>query len=182
MTRFRQALLDELRSRVVADPVPVAAKRRLTPPRLAFGGALVAAAVSTATVLATSGGAGPAYAISTDKDGTVAVAVNRVDDPGEANRELAAAGEGKVKILRPSAPEDCPVADRGTVMALPPGTNRAAVKISMSDKGSEARVQTRGFPDDMVVVLVALLPPGSDRGAFDLAFYKAPGPKCVVAT
>lgn len=182
MTRFRQALLDELQSRVVAGPAPAAKRpRRLTRPRLAFGGALVAAATATATVLATSGGAGAAYAVTTEKDGTVAVSVNRADDPSDANRQLVDAGADQVKILRPSAPEDCPEKDRGTTMTLPP-SNQSVLKISMTNEGNEVKVRTHGFPDDVVVVLVALTLRGSDGATFDFGFYEAPGPKCVVDT
>lgn len=181
MTRFRQALLDELQSRLVADPAPAKARRWLTRPRLAFGGALVAAATATATILASSGGAGPAYAITTEKDGTLAVAVNRADDPSDANRQLVDAGADQVKILRPSAPEDCPEKDRGTTVTVPPDSSPSVVRISMTDKGSEVKVQTDGFPDGVVVVLVALTPQGSDGATFDFGLYEAPGPKCVVA-
>jgi hypothetical protein len=180
MTRFRQALLDELQSRVVADPVPAKARHRLTRPRLAFGGALVAVAAATATVLATGGGA-PAYAITTEKDGTLAVAVNRVDDPSDANRELAVVGDDKVKILRPSAAEDCPGQDRGTLAEAPPGV--VVVRMELSDMGAGTRVTVRpgDLPDDLVVVLVALGPMSGNKPAVRFAVYKAPGPKCVVA-
>jgi hypothetical protein len=179
MTRFRQALLDELQSRVVADPVPVAARRRLTRPRLAFGGALVAVAAATATVLATSGGATPAYAITKEKDGTLAVAVNRPGDPGDANRELAAAGDDRVKILRPSAPEDCPVEDRGK--PADPLPDLVGVRIIMEDgQKAQVKVQPRNLPDGVVVVLVALAPLDSDKAAIEFGLYEAPGPKCVV--
>ncbi|MEH1125534.1 hypothetical protein [Micromonospora sp. CPCC 206061] len=180
MTRFRQALLDELQSRVVADPVPAKARHRLTRPRLAFGGALVAAAAAIATVLATSGGGGPAYAVTKEKDGTLAVAVNRPGDPGDANRELAVAVDDKVKILRPSAPEDCPVEDRGTRMKALPDT--VWVRLGEASASvTRVRVRPESLPDGVVVVLVALTPLDGGKPAVQLDFYKAPGPKCVVA-
>lgn len=179
MTRFRQALLDELQSRVVADPVPVAARRRLTRPRLAFGGALVAVAAATATVLATSGGAGPAYAITTEKDGTLAVAVAHVENPDEANLELAEVADDKVKILLPSTPEDCPAKDRGTPLNTPPDS--VGIRIAMEAvEGPQVKVQTRNLPDGVVVVVVALKPLNSDKPGIQLGLYEAPGPKCVV--
>jgi hypothetical protein len=164
---------------VTAEPVPEKARRRLTRPRLAFGGALVAVAAATATVLATGGGAGPAYAITTEKDGTLAVAVNRVDDPADANRQLTAADD-RVRILRPSAPEDCPEADRGTPADSPLAV--AVVKMDgVTRKGARIGLRPEGIPDGIVMVLVVYTLSGNDAPAIRLAAYQAPGPKCVIA-
>ena len=133
MTRFRQALLDELRSRVDgADPAPARRAARLTRPRLAFGGAALAVAAVTTTVVAAQSGGTPAYAVTTEADGTVSVTVHRADDPADANRQLETA-DGRVVIMRMSDPADCPKADRGTL--LPVGISDAFKRHKAIEEG-----------------------------------------------
>lgn len=182
MTRFRQALLDELRSRVDgAGPAPARRAARLTRPRLAFGGAALAVAAVTATVVAAQSGGTPAYAVTTEADGTVSVTVHRADDPADANRQLETA-DGRVVIMRMSDPADCPKADRGTL--LPVGISDAVKRHKAIEEGAGpenlVRLRPSYIPLDAVLVLMVTPADGDGDPQLHVRWYAAPGPTCVV--
>jgi hypothetical protein len=175
VTNFQQALLDELRSRVAAPTVEVAPVRR-SRRRLALSGAAVAvAAVALAAVGIVHRGQTPAYAVTTGADGSVSVTVHRMGNPAEANRQLRDTGN-RVVVMPPSAPEDCPVSDRGTVA---PDEVPAYIVMPEPDDNI-ARVYPGQLPPNTVVVVIpSKREPGGPPSAVAIP-YLAPGPKCVV--
>lgn len=148
---------------------------------LVFGGAAMAAAVA-ATIVTVQGAGSPAYAVTTDKDGTVSVTVNRVEDPAEANRELRATTD-RVVVIQPSPEAGCSVAERGT--ALPVGLadafkmTRVLADSDVDNADNAVRMRPDHIPADAVLVLVPVNAPGGAARLL-VSWYKAPGPKCVV--
>lgn len=162
MTRFRQALLDELLSRVddrVADPAerpaPVPrAYQRLRPsrPRLAVAGAALAAAATATAVMATQLGGAPAYAVTVNPDGTITITANDLADPETANRELRAAGAANVIIL-PDRWWRC----RPVVPRPPHQNNKSIPRFNVDDL---ERMVAESRRDNVVVVRPDLIPDG----------------------
>jgi hypothetical protein len=176
MTNFQRALLDELRSRVVERPGARPAPVRLARPRLALGGVAVAiAGLAVGVVSAVHEGQTPAYAVTDEPDGSVSVAVNRIESPAEANQHLRDSGD-RVIVMVPSDPEDCAMSDRGT--PAPDGITNYIV-MPKSDENI-ARVYPHRLPPNTVVVVI---PYARDAGGPPTAVaipYLVPGPKCVV--
>lgn len=178
MTRFRQALLDELQSRVAnPDPAPRAARSSLR--WLAFGaGALAAAVIAAAIVI--QGGGTPAYAVTANPDGTVLVTVNRIEDPAPANRALREISN-RVVVMRPSAEDDCPVADRGNLLPLHlADAFRANEALEQPHENNQVRIRPDYIPSDAVLVLVPVKPDEGGGARILRLWYATPGPRCLV--
>jgi hypothetical protein len=90
---FEERLLDELRSLVVAQPSS-GLEQRGSRRRLVLAGsvAVLLAAAAGAGVPFLSSGAAPAYAVSTNDDGTVTVEINSLGDAAGLESKLRAAG------------------------------------------------------------------------------------------
>lgn len=192
MTRFRQALLDELLSRVTDPPaatVPTT-RRPVRPTRLqlAFGGAALAvtAAAVVAVVLSpptttTTTPIQPAYAVTSEADGIVSVVTNRVGDPAAANQALRLATDDRVVIIPTSPPEDCPVADRGTkVPSDHPDYHLLKLVLQGKKPDNALRIKPGSIPVDWVLVLTPGHLPGGTAPVTWVNWYYAPGPRCVI--
>lgn len=187
MTRFRQALLDELLSRVThpADqPAPAGPGLSRRHPRLLLAaGGLAAVAVAAALVL-TQTAPTPAYAVSANADGTVTVTFNHIADPDEVNQALREAGVRAMVVL-PQAPDACPVQDRG--IPQPVGVHQAwsteSVLVPHGPDGvNVARLEPDQIPLGMVLILVPMdRGPAGEAGPYlRLGYYQEPGPSCVI--
>lgn len=180
MTRFRQALLDELMSRVT-DPAerPAPAVRAPIPrrPRLAAGGVALAAVAVGAVVMSAQGPAAPAYAVTSNSDGTVSLTVNRIGDPATANRDLRATGTRAV-IMLPSSEEDCPWEKRGRALSVTLAeAYRELATVTRSAEDSVVRIRPASIPADAVLIVVPR-EPGAQPEQW-LSWFAAPGPTCV---
>jgi hypothetical protein len=197
MTRFRQALLDELLTRVAdpADqpaPAPARIPRRRPRLLLAAGGGLAVLAVAgalfatktpatTPTTAATP--TTPAYALTANEDGTVTVTFNQIADPEGVNQALREAGVRAV-VLLPVPAGSCPPAARGTKKLLGLGQafelNKALVWDG-PDKINVARIRPDQIPAGTVLVLVPTSHgPRGEAGLYlSSSAYREPGPKCV---
>ncbi|MGW0435316.1 hypothetical protein ACWDV4_22595 [Micromonospora sp. NPDC003197] len=188
MTQFRQALLDELMTRVTdpssqpaAAPDPAPAPRRGRGLVLAVGGLAVLAVVAGWFTIGAP--TTPAYAVTTQSDGTVTVTFNHIADPAEVNRSLREAGVRAIVML-PKPAESCPVADRGTpVLVGLASANSTSRAIATLDEGRANVARLR--PDQILAGTVLVLVP-MDHGPrgepglhLRLGHYREPGPKCV---
>jgi hypothetical protein len=190
-SRFEDRLLAELKRVVAAramDAAPGARAPRHQPVRraavrrkLAIAGpfALVGAAVPVAYAL-TPGAGTPAYAVSTNRDGTVTVAANYLGDPAEANHELRRAGVRA--IVLPAVPAaSCPAQDRGT--KVPAADGGQGNTIVATQVGASKRVQVRWRPDSIRPGTLLVLSPQRYGATGELVItidhYYQPGPRCV---
>jgi len=187
MTRFREALLDELTRRVAdraAQPAPVRRPRILGRRyRWGLAGGALAAITAAAALFTTQGSATPAYAVTANPDGTVTVTFNRIADPAGVNQALRDAGV-RAMVLLPTPADACPVEDRGTTVV---SSLREAVQIhdALVSTGDEVNV-ARLRPDQIRAGTVLVFMP-SGRGPrgeagmyLHATLYAEPGPKCVV--
>jgi hypothetical protein len=131
-------------------------------------------------VVATQGGGTPAYAVTTEPDGTVSVTVNRVDDPAPANRALRAAVD-RVVIMRPSAEKDCLVMDRGTVLPVRLiDAYKASQALEKTGEENVVRVRPKYIPADAVLLLMPVTGSTGEDTRILVNWYAAPGPTCVI--
>src|SRR5437867_1311857 len=90
---FEKRLLDELRNLVVAQPSSRPERARSRRPLVLAGSmAAVLAAATGAGVPFLVGGAAPAYAVTTNDDGTVSVEINSLSDAAGLESKLREAG------------------------------------------------------------------------------------------
>jgi hypothetical protein len=186
MTRFRQALLDELMTRVddqppASAPVPRRASRRLV---LAAVGGLAAVATGGAFA-ATLASAPPAYALDRNPDGTVTVVFNDISDPTAINHALRDAGI-RARVMLPTPASACPPAQRGNEV-----TYRISEAVRMDvrlheDGGRRVNV-ARLRPDDIPTGTITVFMPTQQRPRDHFGpdlwvrSFRQPGPTCVVA-
>src|SRR5689334_7831015 len=97
MTKFEDRLFDDLmsehRSTLLQMERPVAARRRAARPVWLTGGAVAATAATAAGFVVFGGGAGAAYAVTDNHDGTVSVAVSKPSGVDGANAALRKLGD-----------------------------------------------------------------------------------------
>jgi len=109
---FEAALLTELRREVSEHPAPAPGRRR--PPRrrlmLAAAGTVATAAATVVAVGLTGGGptAAPAFAVTASADGSVSLAVYRLDDGADLEAALAEHGIDATVHFVPTKPGEVP--------------------------------------------------------------------------
>lgn len=135
-------------------------------PALITGTALAAVGVMAAIVLATGAGTGtpPAYAVTTNPDGSVTVTLNDVKAITGLNAELARDGI-RAKAIPLTA--DCPT--RGFPNAMPAGTNPGTYTITV-------------VPADIPAGYTAIVAASQNSsGEVQLAqgAWPSPGPSCL---
>ncbi|NBE85193.1 hypothetical protein [Micromonospora rubida] len=185
MTRFRQALLDELLTRVV-DPVdqPAPASRGVLRRRprlvLAAGGGFAVLAVAATLVLTTAQApTAAAYVLTANKDGTVTVRFHHIADPDGVNRALREAGV-RAAVFPPQPAASCPVSDRGTEVHV--GIAQAyAVNTALVWDTDVAHLRPDQIPAGTVLALIPRSHgPRGEAGLYLYSsLYRDPGPKCV---
>jgi hypothetical protein len=157
MTRFKQALLAELTTRVVREAAAPIARPRRRRWQIALAGAVATGAV-LAGALVFSPGQAPAYAVEKKPDGTVRLTFRDVFDVEGANRALREAGARAVVIV-PGPPGSCPehrlplpnwTAPPRQMSGYDPATRTSWVEVSPT------------FPADVTAII--LVQPGDGEG------------------
>jgi hypothetical protein len=131
MTKFADQLYDDLMRQhgsLLADTRPPATSRRHIAPRrvLLVAGAGGLAAAATVASLAVGGGS-PAYALTTNSDGTITLAVYQASGIAQANAKLHQLGDDVVVVpIRPGCPPPRPpaVSPKGKLVSLGVGRSR----------------------------------------------------------
>lgn len=181
MTRFRQALLEELLVRVDERPVMEPARApRTVRPKLAFGAALgMASVIGVASALATTAtdSGNPAYAVTSHNDGTVTVTVNWLGDPADANRALADAGV-RAKVILPTTSDNCPGAEE--FRSGPHGPQNVNASSMADVFGNQVTIRPDLIPADTVFVLSAAQIPDESNLMVFVDVYPDPGPACLI--
>lgn len=178
MTKFADQLFDDLMREhgptLASTAMPAAQKRHpaTRPALMAVGVGGVAAAATVGTLVA--GGGTPAYAVTTNSNGTVTLAVHQKSGIAQANGKLRSLGERVVVV--PVGPH-CP-----SITSLPGpgprahGGGKVTVQASSSADGSMT-VDAHGIPAGDTLV-VAFEPIGKGvLGASGLT--SGPVPACV---
>jgi hypothetical protein len=183
MTKFADQLYTDLireHGSTLADTRPLAGSGRQFASRRVLlaagaGGVAVAATagVLTAGVL-TPGGGTPAYALTTNPDGTVTLAVYQESGIAQANAKLHLLGDRVVVVpVRPGCP---------SVHSLPPPAVRPSHKSSIamtsrSSRDGHTTVSVSGIPaGDILVVGVEV---SAHSSAAEAALTTPPAPSCV---
>ena len=178
MTKFADQLLTDLMDeyrpaleRIQPPPHRPRPLARRRPVWLATGAAGLAGAAAAS--LALLGGAAPAYAVTSHPNGTVTVALSRLDGIPGANAKLHALGDHVVVVpVRPGCP---PMSSLQHPSTPPPGRHQTTA--TRSSDGS-VTVNVQGIPaGDTAVVAAASLPHGGTMMAVGLT--TGPVPSCV---
>lgn len=177
MTMFEDRLWTDLESEhekemaafttATATATGARARRRLARPTVLTTGAVGAAAATGAAVLALSGGAAPAFAVTDNGNGTVTVTLSQISGMSGLNRELAADGINARAVPMAAS---CSAA-RAFANAMPSGTNpnRYTVTIDQADipagytgivaaeqtPSGQVRLAEASFPKDSVPTCVS---------------------------
>lgn len=163
--RLWSDLVSEHGSRMRTHFGPIRSARRHRP-ALLTGSALAAAAVIAAAVLAFRAGTGapPAYAVTTEPDGTVAVTLNEISAISGLNAELAQDGL-RAKAVPVTA--GCPT--RAFQNAMPAGTNPSTYTITIVPADIPA-----GY-----TAIVAVAQNAAGQVTLTQGAWPNPGPSCI---
>jgi hypothetical protein len=148
MTKFEDQLYADLMRQhgpSLADTRPPAASRRHITPRGALlatgaGGLAVAAGVGALV----TGGGSPAYALTTNHDNTITLAVYQASGIAQANAKLRQLGDNVVIVpVRPGCPRPEPPAVRAKMISVG----------SMRSKDGSVTVKAHGIPAGDILVI-----------------------------
>jgi hypothetical protein len=195
MTRFKEALLDELvaHAQLSAPAARPARPRRAQAIRMglasAGAGSLVAVAVAASVVGLT--GQQAAYAVEKNHDGTVTITFRELADAEQATQDLRAAGV-PAQVVQLAWPGSCATTPRGVPIPQPPRGTMAGYNIGMPSpypyQGDERewlpkRSRTRltidpsAIPAGAELFILELFVPGEGFGV-STNLVKAPAPRC----
>jgi hypothetical protein len=178
MTRFEDQLFYDLMREhgpALASAVPSApSKRRVTGRRvmLAAGGGLAVAATITGTLVASSGT--PAYAVTTNPDGTITLAVYQESGIAGINAKLRQLGDKQVVVV-PVEP-GCPRPGSLPKPAVSGHGHMISMAAMRSSNGS-VTVSAKGIPAGDIVV-VGMETAGDTRLTAS-ALTSPPAPSCL---
>ena len=178
MTKFADQLYDDLmreHGSLLADTKPHAASRPRIAPRRALlaagaGGLAIAAAVGGLV----AGGGSPAYALTTNPDGTITLAVYRASGIAGANARLRQLGDKQVVVV-PVKP-GCPSPGSLPAPAMSGRGHRITTETGISRNGS-VTVNAQGIPAGDILVVGVQTSGQSSAGAADLT--SPPAPSCI---
>jgi hypothetical protein len=176
MTKFADQLYADLMrehgSTLVHTRPPAASRRHIAsrPALLAAGAGGLAVAATVGALVATGGA--PAYALTTNPDGTVTLAVYQAPGIAQANAKLQQLGDNVVVVpVEPGCPS---LGSLPAPAVLPNG--QISVGGSVSRDGS-ITVNAQGVPaGDIIVVGVEITAHGGQTGA---RLTSPPAPSCI---
>jgi hypothetical protein len=176
MTKFADQLYADLMrehgAALATARQPAASRRHIASRRvlLATGAGGLAVAATAGTLVA--GGGTPAYALTTNHDGTVTLAVYQASGIAQANARLRQLGDDVVVVpVRPG----CPSLASLPAPAVPPN-GKISVQSARSRDGS-ITVNARGVPaGDIIVVGAETSRHGGETGG---RLTSSPAPSCV---
>lgn len=179
MSKFEDRLWSDLVSRhsseVAAAGAPVKARQRgwrhLRKPYLMVAGFASAGAAVAASLVLSIGGAAPAFAVTSNSDGTVTVTLNELIGVGGANAQLEKIGAA-VRVAKVEASCSAPIPSQG-------GTNakQADEAVTVSAQGT-ATVQPATIPAGDTIVLTAQEIEG--HVSEGIAVVRGAAPSCVL--
>jgi hypothetical protein len=178
MTKFAEQLYADLMrqhgSELAAMRPPTASQRRITARRaLLAGGAGGVAVAATATALvAAGGGRTPAYALITNHDGTVTLAVYQESGIAQANAKLRQLGDNVVVV---PVGAGCPSIGSLRAPAVQPGDEIGLG--GYGSRGGSITVVANGVPDGDIMVVAVQTTAQGVRLASRLT--SPPAPSCV---
>jgi hypothetical protein len=168
MTKFADQLYEDLMRQhgpaLAAARPPAASRRHLASRRvlLAAGGGGLAVAATVAGLVASSGS--PAYALTTNSDGTITLAIYQASGIGQANAKLHQLGDDVVVVpIRPECPPLRPpvVSPKGKLVSLGVSRSRNG-SITVSGHAPAGDIQVVGFettPDGRTTLSQVSSPP-----------------------
>ena len=168
MTKFADQLYDDLMRQhgpaLAAARPPAASRRHLASRRvlLAAGGGGLAVAATVAGLVAGSGS--PAYALTTNSDGTITLAIYQASGIAQANAKLHQLGDDVVVVpIRPGCPPLRPpvVSPKGKLVSLGVSRSRNG-SITVSGHAPAGDIQVVGVettPDGRATVSQVSSPP-----------------------
>lgn len=178
MTKFSDQLFDDLMREhgpaLAHAKVPVQTRHRATGGRmmLAAGGGGVAVAAAVAGTLVAGGGT-PAYAVTTNPNGTITLAVYQKSGIAQANAKLRELGDKRVVVV-PIEP-GCP---RPSAPAVSGHGHRIGVAMGRATNGS-VTVSAHGIPAGDILAIGVETGGHATIAEGDLT--SAPAPDCLPA-
>jgi hypothetical protein len=178
MSKFADQLYADLmreHGSTLADTRPPAASQRHIASRrvlLASGAGGLAVAATAGALVVAAGGGTPAYALTTNHDGTVTLAVYQASGIAQANAKLRQLGDNVVVVpVQPGCP---------SLGSLPAPAVSAKGEISVQgtkSSGGSITVNAHGVPaGDILVVGVETTAQGTTMGS---SLTSPPAPSCV---
>jgi hypothetical protein len=180
-TTFKDRLLDELVAHIEAEPR--AARVRPARPRWRVAGLAAAGTLAAALVVGAVGGpwhSTPAFAVTSNPDGSITFTLHELADPGAATAALRRKGVRAV-VLKATRSQSCPYPPREPVRDPEWLDMSKGVAVSSTEAGdTEVIIWPRGIPAGHTLVL-AMYPPlhGFSSPQVFLAFPRDPAPSCV---
>jgi hypothetical protein len=179
MTKFEDQLYADLMQQhgpALADTqLPTVSRRRAGARRALLATGAGGVAVAAAAGALAAGGGTPAYAVTTNHDGTVTLAVYQESGIAQANAKLRQLGDRVVVVpVRPG----CPSINSLKAPAINPPVISVESRISAS---GSIIVQAQGVPaGDIIVVGFATAGHGAGMGTeMDAMLTSPPAPSCV---
>jgi hypothetical protein len=179
MTKFEDQLYADLMQQhgpaLAATQRPTASRRYAASRRVLLATGAGGIAVAAASGALAAGGGTPAYAVTTNHDGTVTLAVYQESGIAQANAELRQLGDRVVVVpVRPG----CPSINSLKAAAIKPPVISIESRVSA---GGSITVQAQGVPaGDIIVVGFETEGHGVDMGTeMDAMLTSPPAPSCV---
>jgi hypothetical protein len=173
MMNFADQLYDDLMREhgpMLAEIRPPASRRPVTARRtlLAAGAGGVAVAATVAGLVAGSGS--PAYALTTNPDGTVTLAVHQAAGIGQANAKLRALGDNVVVVpIRAGCP----------ALRPPAASARGELVTTQAGRSADGGITVSGHAPAGDIIVVGVMTGTAHETAMVSQVSSPPAPSCI---